>query len=184
MDKRPIGEKTRRRGVASRKLDLERKNQKIARRCAAVFVLALALVLFWDRFELLQHGLGSPNWPQVSGEVVEVRSEPMGAGLGGANRKLVIVYRYQVQDSDYISTRERFSRRLQRYSVEAAESVMEQYRPGTNVTVFHHPQDPQVSVLETGVDYTVWMGLVIAFALMVVAVIFWVVPTRLARRDP
>jgi hypothetical protein len=156
----------------------ERIGQRRARKVAAIIVMLMGLILFLDRVELVRHGMDSADWPVVTGEVVESEARPIGDVRSGGTWSLTVRYVYQVDGRQYSGDRMRFARSIVQRERVQIDEALEQYEPGNPILVHHHPQHHELSVLETGLDRSGWLGMLLAILLMIVAVVFWVVPTR------
>lgn len=162
---------------------MEQKSQRLARRSAAVFIFLLAIVLFQDRLTIMRHGLDSYQWPAVIGEVIDAEARPSDGGRGAGTWSVRVHYRYIVDGQTYTSSRIRFTRFFHVRSQEEVEMALVRFQLGQPITVFHHPRRPWISVLEPGSDRSSWLGLLLSALLAVVAVVFWLVPTRRIRQS-
>lgn len=160
---------------------LEKRVQKLARRSAALFVLLLALALVGDRAYLLWMGSSSEGWPQVDGTIQSFSYKEVGQGRAGEGWRLSVEYSYQVDGQEIHSDRLRFSKRFAGLDDEALADARRRYAEDARVTVYHHPGRPALSVLEPGMDSQAWLGLVLGFVLILIAVVFWTVPTHSGR---
>ncbi len=158
----------------------------MARRGASIFVLVLGLILLGDRASLLWQGSSSEQWPAVAGSVQTLEVKPMGLGRAGDGWRIQVVYRYRVNGEEFESDRLRFSKRFGGLDDESLAEARERFAAGNAVTVYHHPRQPSRSVLVPGLDPQAWMGLVLGVVLLIIAVVFWTVPTHSGRatKDP
>ncbi len=145
--------------------------------------MLMGLFLFFDRFEMVRHGLASEYWPTTVGEVRDFEARPIGDVRSGGTWSLKVHYVYQVDDQVYSSDRLRFSRAIAEHDRTEIDEALDRFEPGQPVPVHYHPQRHELSVLQTGVDRSGWFGMVLAVMLMVIAVVFWIVPTRRVSSD-
>ncbi len=156
----------------------ERPGQKRIRRIAAVLVLLMGTVLIFDRANLLLEGQASLAWPTVSGTVIEAAAVPVDGARTGPGWRIRVDYEYEVGGQRFGNDRVRLSRRLgDKTEIKAREELV-LYKPGEPVPVYYDPARPARSVLVPGPDNRVWFGLSVGLVLVVIAVIFWTVPTR------
>ncbi|MCC5866185.1 MAG: DUF3592 domain-containing protein [Wenzhouxiangella sp.] len=159
---------------------MERRVQKQARRIAAVFILLLASLLLGDRLFLLWMGTSSADWPKAVGVVQSFEASPVDAGRAGETWRVKIEYVYEVDGSVFQAERVRFTKRFAGLDQDALELVRSRYAPGTEVIVHHHPARHSLAVLEPGRDTQAWFGLLVGLGLVLIAAVFWLVPTRTA----
>ncbi|TVS12861.1 MAG: DUF3592 domain-containing protein [Wenzhouxiangella sp.] len=138
----------------------------------------MGLGLVVDRSRLLLEGRASLDWPSVSGTVVEAAAAPVSGARIGPGWRIRVSYEYEVDGRSFASDRVRLSRRLgEKTEIKAREELV-LYEPGEPVPVYYDPDRPARSVLVTGPDKRAWFGLSVGIGLLVIAVLFWVVPTR------
>lgn len=162
----------------------ERPAQRRARRIAAFIVMLMGLALFVDRFEMVRHGLASSEWPTVIGQVTRAEARSVGDARSGSSWSLRINYTYQIEGRQYSGNRVNFSSSNTYKDRSRVDQALERFKPGEPVPVHYHPDHHELSVLETGLDRSGWLGLVLAILLIFLAVIFWVVPTRVVQGEP
>lgn len=116
------------------------------------FGLLMAVVIGGPAME---EGAQSEDWPTVDGVVKKSRVGDTGRPhREGENREYfpVVSYEYVVDDETYTSDRINFRLEGIRSHVRPEiEEVVDQYHPGSKVTVYYNPVEPGVSCLETGV---------------------------------
>ncbi len=157
---------------------MERPGQRRARKIAAVIVAVMGIILLYDRIWIVRHGLGSEQWPQVSGRIEQFESDMVGGGRTRPAWRLSLRYIYTVDGNDYQGTRIRFSRALQRRGSDQIQQIENRYARAKVIQVRHHPDHPELSVLEPGVGRNAWFGLGLGVVMLLIALIFWIVPTR------
>lgn len=157
---------------------MERRVQKQARRIAAVFILLLASMLLGDRLFLLWMGTSSNDWPMAVGVVKSFESSPVDTGRAGETWRVAIEYVYEVDGSLFHARRLRFTKRFAGLDQDALVLIESRYAPGTEVIVHHHPTRHSLAVLEPGPDAQAWFGLLVGLGLVLIALVFWLVPTR------
>lgn len=160
---------------------MEQAGQRRARKIAALIVLCLALGLIQDRVRLLHMGAQSLQWPSVVGQVIEAESRQIAGTRTGSGWMVRVSYAYQVGDVEFVGTRQRFSRRIGGQTRVQADDELRQYVPGGAVLVHYDPRRPQRAVLKPGPDQRAYFGMVVGFGLLLIALLFWFVPTRSGR---
>jgi len=160
----------------------ERAGQRRARKIAAVLILGMAIGLIQDRVRLLQAGQHSLQWPTVIGEVIDADVSQIAGTQTGAGWMVRVRYAYEVDDIEFQGDRMTFSRRIGGRTRIQADDELVQYVPGGAVLVYYDPERPQRSVLEPGPDRRAYFGLSVGVGLILIALLFWFVPTRSARR--
>lgn len=99
----------------------------------------------------------SSNWSKVEGVITEslVERKRTRADKPKTSRKPKVTYQYTVGDSTFTGDRPICGTTINlaaRFGLtRSAEQVVRQYPKGSTVDVFHHPDDPKVAVLETGI---------------------------------
>lgn len=162
----------------------ERPGQKKIRRVAAVLVALMGIGLVQDRVRLLLEGQASLDWPAVSGQVIESAAEAVSGARTGPGWRIRVHYEYEVDGQRFASDRVRLSRRLGGQTEVQAREELLLYRAGEPIAVLYDPARPSRSALVPGADQRAWFGLIVGLALIVIAGIFWTVPTRSGSRRP
>jgi hypothetical protein len=104
----------------------------------------------------LQHARESLHWPTAPGVILAPRQDP-DTSAGGDDEDAVssgsmgIIYRYTVGGKKYFSHMQRFGQ-LAFGSTDMATDAAERYQGGAKVRVAYDPSDPEIAVLEPGVD--------------------------------
>ena len=113
--------------------------------------------LLWVSHELAK-ARASRSWPTVEGKIstsyVEERRRTGGRDSPSYLVYIVhIRYSYEVDGKTYSSDRIHFFRGRRQYRVkDTAEGLVDRYSLGKQVTVYHHPDEPEIAVLEAGVS--------------------------------
>ena len=97
------------------------------------------------------HVLNCRDWPTATGEVV---ASELVRGLmreGVAKAGLEITYAYSVGAASYEGHRISYAGNKAGY--EAIRTMLKQYRQGSTVTVYHHPGNPALAVLDPTFDW-------------------------------
>jgi hypothetical protein len=124
--------------------------------------LLLGLGLFGAGISMLWSTQNSKTWPHTPGVISESEWRLRGRDDGIAH----IVYRYSVAGQSYDGNN--ILPGINEYTSSDEEAKVRQYRPGSSVTVFYDPSDPQNSCLEVGVltrTPFIMLGLAIFFIL-------------------
>lgn len=161
---------------------MERASQRRARKIAAFLILCMAIGLIQDRVRLLQAGQQSLQWPTVVGEVITADVGQIAGTQTGSGWTIRIRYAYEVDGLEFQGDRMTFSRRIGGRTRVQADDELRQYVPGGPVLVHYNPERPQRAVLEPGPDRRAYFGLTVGIGLIVIALLFWFVPTRSAGR--
>lgn len=117
-----------------------------------LLVVIGAVGLFLSGRDLLR-GRSSASWPTTQGEVVysslEQHMSTDSDGDASVTYGAKVVYNYQVGGQALTGDRRRFSE-SRSSSARRAQEAVNRYPVGSQVTVYYDPDNPQVSVLETG----------------------------------
>jgi hypothetical protein len=100
----------------------------------------------------LRTAIGSSRWPTTTGTVTgsNIRAHAGTEGSSGGY-SIEIIYEYDVDGDTYTSRRYSFGDRPTKSTRSAAETWLEEHYPvGSDTTVYYDPDDPDVTVLETG----------------------------------
>ena len=162
---------------------MERVGQKKARRIAAVIVFILAVSLIQDRARLLLDGHLSLQWPTVIGEVLHAESDQVAGGQAGRGWSIRVGYQYEVDGEVYEGNRLEFSRQLGGRTRIQADDELRKYVPGGQILVHYDPNRPHRAVIWPGADQRAYFGLTVGIGLILIALLFWTVPTRSVRRS-
>lgn len=98
----------------------------------------------------LYNAMTSPKWPTEAGQVIHVEEVvPTGHRAGFPYAK--ITYQYTVNNTEYKNHWIRFGYNKVHNGVRSdADAIRVAYPVGTSVTVTHHPEHPEKSVLRPG----------------------------------
>lgn len=132
-----------------------------------LFVVGMVLLVFGAY--RANHIINCAQWPTVTGEVVscELVRGLMREGVAQAN--LAMTYAYQVDGIAYEGHRISYAGNKADY--EAIRVMLKRYRPGTPVTVFHHPGNPVHAVLDPTYTWRGFKPLIYSLLLMAVSVL-------------
>ena len=118
---------------------------KIAAEIFLVVGVVVGALLVWQ----LIKGMRSKNWPTAPGSVIDAQItmhyDDDGDRMYGAS----IHYRYTVDGLEYSGDKRTFGD-FSSNNRRRAENIVGQYPSGSAVQVYHHPDDPEDSVLEPG----------------------------------
>jgi len=155
----------------SMKLKTKGKNSAIL---LGVIALLFALGLLSTIIKDVAHARQSVKWPSANGEILESRLSEAKPGKKAKlrSRKAVIYYRYTVGDKEYKGDKPVFGATTgltaQLGLTRSAKDLIRKYPKEKKVEVFHHPDHPEIAVLETGVNREVLVpvcfGIVFSFA--------------------
>ena len=125
-------------------------------------VLLMGLGFLGGGISMLWSTQKSKSWPHTPGVISESEWRLTNRSNGIAH----IVYRYSVAGQSYDGNN--ILPGINEYTSTDEEAKVRQYRPGSRVTVFYDPSDPQNSCLEVGVltrNPFIVLGLAIFFTL-------------------
>ena len=133
---------------------------------AGLYFVAIAIVG-------LVRSLRSRNWSSVQGIITasDVKTEVGTGSSSQASYKPVIEYEYEVRGTQYTGNTINFSR-FQTSSPTGASRTVRNYPVDTEVTVYHHPWQPEKSTLETGTIAPHLSGLMVGSAIAVFGTFF------------
>ncbi len=127
-----------------------------------LFVLAATFLgvgggigLLWGK-PLVDRARASEHWPQTVGRIMnsELR-ESMSDGTRMYSAD--IVYRYQVEDREYVSGRVWFGGSYSTSDRSEMMALVGSFPPGMDVTVFYSPDDPGEAVLMPGAWFSTYI---------------------------
>ncbi len=111
-----------------------------------VFLPAVWKSVVYPQYLAVKWGQASRSWPRVRGEITFAKLKMVGRDGHAAE----IQYEYTVDNLDYASSRVALGVFVGT-SLDEALATYERYRLGSSVSVYYHPDNPQLAVLETGV---------------------------------
>lgn len=109
------------------------------------FLSALAIVAAYRLYVSWRHGNSSVHWPSATGSVIESRFV-----LEGDESELIIRYEYPAD----AKSREGNTVTFRGFSLDrdTLEAYVRKYPQGASVRVYFDPAQPNISVLEPGVE--------------------------------
>ena len=131
--------------------------------------LIIGVVLTWVLLRQAKRGLDSKNWPTTPGIV-------KGSGVDRHHRQdrtthtASIVYEYHAGGTTHLGERRSFSD-FSSSSARRAYQIAARYPPGSRVTVHHHPRKPELSVLEPGLTWTMFLPIAIGLIFLAVGLL-------------
>jgi len=111
-----------------------------------IFLPAVWKSVVYPQYLAVKWGQASHTWPRVRGEVTFAKLK----SLGREGHATEIWYEYTVDNIDFASSRVALGVFVGT-SLDEALATYERYRLGSSVSVYYHPDNPQLAVLETGV---------------------------------
>jgi len=138
---------------------------------AVIFIAAAAGILIWSGRNAIL-ALASRRWPQAEGTIVVSDLQRSKDDEGGYTYRPEVSYRYNVAGQELVGNRVRFGDQMALSWSAPAVRVVRQYKVDTHVRVRYDPNDPQESVLETGINGMVFAGIAISAAFLILG-IFW-----------
>ncbi|MBK9166908.1 MAG: DUF3592 domain-containing protein [Bryobacterales bacterium] len=125
---------------------------------STVFTLWGAAML-WFGVERLYYGHVSQKWPVAQGEIVHRGHDSSTTTTENEDGDTVettaystsLVYSFDVGGQRHHASLRRFGQ-LAGSSAEWAAEIAERYPPGAEVPVFYHPENPDMAVLEPGIN--------------------------------
>lgn len=137
----------------------------------AIILSSVALIMLGRN---IVNGLNSRNWLTAQGEItdsgIEVHQSMDDEGDMSTTYGASIQYTFNVSGQEIQGTRRSFSE-VRTNSKRRAEQIMARYPQGGSVTVFHHPENPSLSVLETGVHWISYVGAILLLGLLVFGIL-------------
>ncbi len=134
--------------------------------CGVAGVTLVGLTIFE-----LRRGRQSGSWPQVRGLVLESNVIERERADGGTIYSAEVTYGYTVSGDGHKS--DRIDYEWPKTDLRSAKRVTDRYLVGQEITVYHHPVKPSVSVLEPGPGWT-WaniLGLLVGVVFLSVPVL-------------
>ena len=141
-----------------------------------LFFLLLGVVAAGFGFWNLYHSLQCKQWPTVEGVVVSSELEShSGDADHGDTYSPQVTYQYTIAGRHFENDRLAFGA-ASSSSAGWAQKILERYPVGQKVMVHYAPDDPEQSVLETGIHAGTWVCFAVgAIFILVVAVFFQIV---------
>ncbi|RJQ26820.1 MAG: DUF3592 domain-containing protein [Peptococcaceae bacterium] len=143
-----------------------------------IFLLLIPLagifLLLWGG-RIIYLSVISTDWPQTEGIVISSGVEKYDSGLlnkeEGPSYGARVVYKYTVAQIPYTGSIISFSD-YNSGSPRHPLEVIKQYPPGRRVTVHYSPQNPGLSVLETGVTWKSFIVFIIGLIFIATGTLF------------
>ncbi len=124
----------------------------------------------------------SASWRTADGVTTAAAvSAHAGNGSSKGSYSVDVSYTYQVDGQSYQSDRLAFNGVRQYNSKSKAQAALASYAAGSAVTVYYHPDDPSVSVLESGSSWQAYRPL--ALAILVIILGGYLVRDQMAIRE-
>ena len=124
---------------------------------ALAFTLPGAVVSFYSIKNIID-GKASQKWPETNGMIISSTVEKYVGAQKKSKYLAEVIYSFSVNGSEYKADKIRFGTMASLH----AGDLSEIYSEGKSVKVFYNPQDPNVAVLETGVNAGLWIKSVVA----------------------
>jgi len=120
------------------------------------------------------HGLSSRNWPITEGKIVhsgvQAHQSMDDDGDISTTYGASIQYAYNVSGQEIQGARRSFTE-MRTSSARRAEQILARYPQDSSVTVYHHPDEPSLSVLEPGVKWWIYVLMIILLGLLVFGIL-------------
>ncbi|MGA2329139.1 MAG: DUF3592 domain-containing protein, partial [Bryobacteraceae bacterium] len=128
-----------------------------------LFLVGVGGIPLWMGLRFIWRGLSSAGWPTVPGVVLKSTvsqteaSQKSGTYTLGAYTFYVpeLSFGYRVKDRDYTTKNLQFGRAEGSGDASEAAVLMLRYPVGAKVPVRHHPSDPSLAVVRSGVNSVV-----------------------------
>lgn len=144
-----------------------------------------ALLTFWGR-PLLETARASSTWPTTPGKITESKVV-IESGNDSTTYRPHIVYRYAVDDLEIFGDRVWLGVSYSSSNRSEHQQVVTKYPVGKEVTVYYDPDDVFTSVLEPGVVFSSYLGMIISWVLLLIGSAALLVPMagwlKLRQRD-
>ena len=122
----------------------------------------------------IMSGLRSRNWPTTEGKItqsgVDMSQSRDDEGEIKTSYGASIQYTYSVSGQELVGERRTFTN-VRTNSSRRAEQIVERYPQGSSVTVYYTEEDPSLSVLEPGVGWFSYVGMVLVLGLLIVGIL-------------
>jgi len=121
-------------------------------------VIGISFIALFVVGRNILRGLNSRNWPITEGKVVHsgVQAHHSTDDEG---------------DTSTIQGTRRSFTDMRTNSVRRAEQILARYPQDSSVTVYHHPDEPSLSVLEPGVEWWMYALMLIVLGLLVFGIL-------------
>jgi hypothetical protein len=122
----------------------------------------------------IMRGLNSRNWLTTEGKItdsgVDAQQSMDDEGMTRTTYGASIQYTYNVSGQEIQGTRRSFSN-VRTNSRRRVEQILARYPQGSSVTVYYHPDDLSLAVLETGVHWFTYVGTVLVLGFLVFGIL-------------
>ena len=140
------------------------------------YIIAIVIgcvILFLFGRDIIR-GLSSRNWPTTEGKItqsgVDMSQSTDDEGEIKTSYGASIQYTYSVSWQELVGSRRTFTN-VRTNSSRRAEQIVERYPQGSSVTVYYTEEDPSLSVLEPGVGWFSYVGMVLVLGLIIVGIL-------------
>jgi hypothetical protein len=137
-----------------------------------IAIVISAVVLFKFGQDILR-GLSSRGWPTTEGRITYAGIQAQRSTDEDGTRMsygAAVQYAYNVSGQEIQGTRRTFSD-VRTNSRQRAERILARYPQGASVTVYHHPDNPSLSVLEPGVGWFSYIGAIVVLGFFVFGIL-------------
>lgn len=130
-----------------------------------VFFLVAAGTLWWG-ITTVRNASVSRNWPAVSGTIT-ASQVTISTDKNGTTYSADVQYKYVVNDRWYTAGTVNFGE-YGSSNRGRADKIVARYPPGSPVTVYYNPDDPNTAVLEPGVTWGSYFSIFMALLFFIV----------------
>ena len=134
------------------------------------FLLVAAGTLWWGA-TTVRNASASRDWTAVPGTIT-VSQVAISTDEDGTTYSADVQYKYVVNDRWRAADTVHFGE-YGSGSRSHAEKIVARYPPGSPVTVYYNPDDPDTAVLEPGVSWSSYSGLFMSLIFFAVPVFLW-----------
>lgn len=132
-------------------------------------IVGVALTVFWG-IPTARNAMQSQKWPSTDGQITTSRvSENQSSSDDSLTYSAKIAYEYTVNDTKYIGSTVTFGDYGSSDPAHAG-NIVNRYPVGKAVNVYYNPDDLQTSVLEPGMGWSSFMGLIIGVIFSLVGI--------------
>jgi Protein of unknown function (DUF3592) len=143
-------------------------------------LIPIGISMCFKGMENIRSAEATQQWPTAPGMITYSKVSSSGSSYKSTSTKIhkpVIKYKYLVKGVQYQNNNIYLGDDQIPKVVSYADAMVAKYPPKQQVVIYHHPIDPQLSVLETGVSQVtftplVYGGILIAIGLTI-PLIFW-----------
>ena len=139
-----------------------------------IIVVVISCVVLIKIVRDIMNGLNSRNWPITTGTIIQsgihTRQKTDEDGFTSTTYGATVVYTFNISGKEFKETRRSFSG-VRTSSVRQAEQILARYPQGSSVTIYYHPDNPSLCVLEPGVSWLTYAGMIILLGLLVFGIL-------------